>query len=158
MQGSDEESDVDDEEREVEAYDRKLADAEWVATPNSALVLCCKLLCVVGTTEFKRAERKERRSLRRWKGACCSSHVTRHTLHVTRYTLHVTRYTLHVTRHTSHVTRHTPTDAPKPRPENSKRKSAGTRPTLFPHIQNVKLYDTKCNTIRSQARGGRRGE
>ncbi len=27
-QGSDEESDVDDEEREVEAYDRQLADAE----------------------------------------------------------------------------------------------------------------------------------
>ena len=107
MQGSDEESDVDDEEREVEAYDRKLADAEWVATPNSALVLCCKLLCVVGTTEFKRAERKERRSLRRWKGACCSSHVTRHTLHVTRYTLHVTRYTLHVIRYTLHVTCYT---------------------------------------------------
>jgi hypothetical protein len=28
-QGSDEESDVDDEEREVEAYDRQLADAEY---------------------------------------------------------------------------------------------------------------------------------
>ena len=32
-QGSDEESDVDDEEREVEAYDRQLADAEYVALP-----------------------------------------------------------------------------------------------------------------------------
>jgi hypothetical protein len=30
-QGSDEESDVDDEEREVEAYDRPLADAECAA-------------------------------------------------------------------------------------------------------------------------------
>ena len=107
LQGSDEESDVDDEDREVEACDCKLADAEWVATPNLALGLCCKLLCVAGTTEFKRAERRGRRSLRRWKGACCSSHVARHTSHVTRYTSHVTRYTSHVTRHTSYVTLHT---------------------------------------------------
>ena len=82
-----------------------------------------------------------------------TSHVTRYTSHVTRHTSHVTRHMLHVTRHTSHVTRHTPTDAPKPRPENSKRKSAGTHPTLFPHIQNVTLYDKKCNTIRSRRAG-----
>ena len=40
-QGSDDESDVDDEEREVEKYDRQVADAECVLVAAPPIFLSC---------------------------------------------------------------------------------------------------------------------
>jgi hypothetical protein len=73
-QGSDEESDVDDEEREVEAYDRQLADAEYKPSMHSRFSLRAILLVFARYSRVLKS-REERR--KKFLGKCIRCFATK---------------------------------------------------------------------------------